>query len=118
MLLSCWQAAGALYSYLSFGLMSLFFNSNISNLLWSTGLSTRLDEEGCFNNISLGLTGRFSNPPPQFGQTLCNTFSTQSEQKVHSNEQIIASELFVKSSFVQFSQTNRISNIFFSHINN
>jgi len=31
-----------------------------------------------------GRTGRFSNPPPQFGQTLCRCVSTQSAQKVHS----------------------------------
>ncbi len=30
-------------------------------------------------------------PPPQFGQTLRRTRSTQSPQKVHSNEQIHAS---------------------------
>jgi len=31
-----------------------------------------------------GLTGLLTNPPPQFGQTLCNTFSTQDAQNVHS----------------------------------
>jgi hypothetical protein len=32
----------------------------------------------------LGRIGRFSNPPPQFGQTLWRCVSTQSAQNVHS----------------------------------
>jgi len=31
-----------------------------------------------------GRTGRGTNPPPQFGQTLNSTVSTQSAQEVHS----------------------------------
>jgi len=31
-----------------------------------------------------GLTGLGTNPPPQLGQTLPRTFSTQAAQKVHS----------------------------------
>ena len=38
-----------------------------------------------------GRTGRGQNPPPQFGQTLLITCSTQVRQNVHSNVQIIAS---------------------------
>jgi hypothetical protein len=35
--------------------------------------------------------GRGVKSPPQFGQTPCRIFFTQSAQNVHSNEQIIAS---------------------------
>ena len=31
-----------------------------------------------------GRMGRGTNPPPQLGQTSCNSFSTQSAQNVHS----------------------------------
>jgi hypothetical protein len=35
--------------------------------------------------------GRASKPPPQLGQTFNKTLSTHARQKVHSNEQIMAS---------------------------
>ncbi len=51
------------------------------------------------------------NPPPQFGQTLRSTFSTQSPQKVHSKEQIHASALSGGSARLQCSQPGRSSSI-------
>ena len=63
-------------------------NSSKSIFFWNNFVSA-----GYFTNFSLGRTGRLSNPPPQFGQTLSKRSFTHSEQKVHSNEQIIASVL-------------------------
>jgi len=54
--------------------------------------------------LFFGRTGRKQKPPPQFGQTLCRTISTQERQKVHSNEQIIASVDSGRSGMLQFSQ--------------
>src|SRR4029453_10177467 len=51
--------------------------------------------------------GLGENPPPQFGQTLPSTFSTQVAQKVHSNEQMRASSESGGSALPQFSQTGR-----------
>src|SRR5678816_1932856 len=59
----------------------------------------------------MGRTGRGQKPPPQFGQTLCSTFSTQRRQKVHSKVQIIASTEFGGSVVLQFSQTGLSSSI-------
>ena len=59
----------------------------------------------------IGRTGRGQNPPPQLGQTLCSTFSTQRRQKVHSKVQIIASTEFGGSAVSQFSQTGLSSSI-------
>jgi hypothetical protein len=56
-----------------------------------------------------GLPGLLSNPPPQLGQTLCKTFFTHSAQKVHSNEQIIASALPFGNGLSQCSQLGLIS---------
>lgn len=56
------------------------------------GLYTTSELTGYFVRRLLGLMGRFSNPPPQFGHTFLKIWSTQSLQKVHSNVQIIASE--------------------------
>jgi hypothetical protein len=55
--------------------------------------------------------GRTENPPPQFGQTLCRTVSTQARQKVHSNEQIIASVESGGSGVLQFSQVGLSSSM-------
>jgi hypothetical protein len=44
----------------------------------------RLARETPARHSDLGRIGRFSNPPPQFGQTLCKWVSTQVTQKVHS----------------------------------
>src|SRR5215831_4972377 len=57
---------------------------------------TRLVEGGRFATESpgrhsvAGRIGRGTKPPPQFGQTLKSTLSTQSAQNVHSYEQIRA----------------------------
>jgi hypothetical protein len=51
---------------------------------------TRLVDAGSCSRLTpgrratAGRTGRGVKPPPQFGQTLCKTFSTQLEQNVHS----------------------------------
>jgi hypothetical protein len=58
-----------------------------------------------------GLIGRAEKPPAQFGQTLWRMLWTHSEQKVHSNVQIIA---FVDSGgngLLQFSQVGLSSSI-------
>jgi hypothetical protein len=61
--------------------------------------------------LFFGRTGRGQKPPPQFGQTLSRTFSTQERQKVHSNVQIIASVEFGGSAALQFSQAGLSSSI-------
>lgn len=60
----------------------------------------------------MGLTGLFSKPPPQFGQTLHRRSSTQGLQKVHSKEHIMASILSAGNNLPQCSQTGLISSIF------
>ena len=57
--------------------------------------NTRLVEGGRFATESpgchsVGRIGRGTKPPPQFGQTLKSTLSTQSAQNVHSYEQMRA----------------------------
>src|SRR5262245_10564286 len=58
--------------------------------------STRLIDGGRFATESpgrhsvAGRIGRGTKPPPQFGQTLKSTLSTQSAQNVHSYEQLRA----------------------------
>jgi len=65
-------------------------------LLWPAGLAATL---------WAGLIGRRANSPPQLGQRLsANRSSTQDAQKVHSKEQIIASEDSGGSSLPQHSQ--------------
>lgn len=56
--------------------------------------------------------GLGAKPPPQLGQTSCKTLSTQSLQKVHSNEQIIASVEEGSSGLLQFSHVGLSSSIF------
>jgi hypothetical protein len=51
----------------------------------------RLATESPGRHSVAGRIGRGSNPPPQFGQTLNSTLSTQSAQKVHSKVQMRAS---------------------------
>src|SRR5580658_4492943 len=51
----------------------------------------RLATESPGRHSVAGRIGRGSKPPPQFGQTLNNTLSTQSAQKVHSKVQMRAS---------------------------
>jgi hypothetical protein len=55
--------------------------------------------------------GRCSSSPAQFGQRLCNLFSTQSRQNVHSYEQIKASWLSAGSSCSQHSHFGRSSSM-------
>jgi hypothetical protein len=55
--------------------------------------------------------GRGQKPPPQFGQTFRKIFSTQGRQKVHSNEQIIASTELGGSGVLQFSQVGLSSSM-------
>ncbi len=50
-------------------------------------------------------------PPPQFGQTLPSTSSTQGRQNVHSNVQIIASIKSGGGALLQFSQVGLSSSI-------
>ena len=50
---------------------------------------------GCFSEYFVERTGRFSNPPPPFGQIFFRITSTHCLQKVHSNEQIMASLLSI-----------------------
>lgn len=69
-----------------------------------------LVEIGYFLMSCLGLIGRFSNPPPQLGQTSCNK-ETQSAQNVHSNVHIIASLESKGKDLLQCSQVGLISNI-------
>jgi len=59
-----------------------------------------------FGRIGLG-----EKPPPQFGQALPRTFSTQERQKVHSKEQIIASVESGGSAVSQFSHVGLNSSI-------
>ena len=56
----------------------------------AVGQVTRLVDGGRFATDSpgrhsvAGRIGRGTKPPPQFGQTLLSSFSTQAAQKVHS----------------------------------
>src|SRR5450631_1968040 len=98
--------------YLLFDSMSLYFSSISLNLCLSTGLKYSFSETGYFSKSRAGLVGRFSNPPPQLGQTLNKTSFTQSLQNVHSKVHIIASLLSLGSNFPQFSHIGFISSIF------
>ena len=70
-----------------------------------------MEEAGFELSEFLGLTGRFSNPPLQFGQTFSKTSSAHSLQKVHSYEQIIASVESGARSLLQFSQFGLITSM-------
>ena len=100
----------ALY-YLSCGETSLYFSSISLNLSASTGLIYCFSLSGYFFKRACGRVGRFSNPPPQLGQTFCRMFCTQSAQNVHSNVQIIALTLPSGSNLTQCSQMGFISSI-------
>jgi hypothetical protein len=99
--------------YLSLAGTSLFFDSRGANFSMSTGLRYGSVLGGFFSSFSFGRFGLFSKPPPQLGQTLCNTSVTQSLQKVHSKVQIIASVLWLGRPLPQFSQTGLNSNMGF-----
>jgi len=101
-------------NYLLSGCRSLYFSSNNLKASLSTGFKYSVLLTGYFAKSPEGRTGRFSNPPPQFGQTLNNTLLTQSAQKVHSNVQIIAPVLSLGSAFPQFSQMGLISSILYA----
>ena len=95
----------------SFGAINLFFANSALNRSESTGFSSDSTLAGDFISFSFGRTGRFSNPPPQLGQTLNKIVSTHSLQNVHSKVQIIASVLLGGNFLPQFSQTGLSSNI-------
>src|SRR6478735_2713342 len=91
-----------------------------ANSVWasgSTGRCRRVVNAGYsaselpFFQSVLGLMGLGQKPPPQLGQTLDSSVSTQLRQKVHSNEQIIASGEAGGSELSQFSQLGLSSNI-------
>ena len=54
-------------------------------------MCTRSVEAGYFASFSAGRRGRLTSSPPQFGQRPPSTVVAHDRQKVHSNEQIIAS---------------------------
>lgn len=66
---------------------------------------------GCRSNAAPVRTGRSEKVPPQFGQMPLRTPSTQSAQKVHSNEQMNTSDAAADVSVPQHSQQGRISSI-------
>lgn len=70
-------------------------------------MKIRSVEAGLRASFSAGRRGRGVSSPPQFGQRPSSTFVTQSRQKVHSNEQIIASALSGGRSRSQHSQFGR-----------
>lgn len=72
-----------------------------------------LVEAGNFNNFEEGLGGRMTSAPPQFGHIPFSLFSEQSEQNVHSNEQIRALSRSAGRSLLQHSQLGRISSKIF-----
>jgi len=76
-----------------------------------SGLKTRLVEAGKRDSLSAGRMGRGTKFPPQFGQTFSSLSLTQLRQNVHSNVQIIASEISGGKSRLQHSQFGRRSNI-------
>ena len=91
--------------------MSLYLSSVTLNFSLSIGCKIALLLAGYFSKSRFGLVGRFSSPPPQFGQTLCRIFVTHSKQNVHSKVQIIASSLSLSNDLPQFSQFGLISSI-------
>jgi hypothetical protein len=58
--------------------------------------------------------GRFSKPPPQFGQVWFKRVSTQVLQNVHSKVQIMASVELKGNDLLQCSHVGLISSIFFA----
>jgi hypothetical protein len=100
------------------------FKGSISRILaeWDATSSklyfrcTRWIDAGCFTRETPGrhsVAGRIglgTNPPPQFGQTLCSFVSTHSAQNVHSYEQIRASAASGGKSLSQYSQFGRSCN--------
>jgi hypothetical protein len=83
------------------------------NLLCSTGFNAWSTRTGYLLSSPFGRVGRFSNPPPQLGQTFSRTFSTHCAQNVHSKVQIMASFESFGKLLPQFSQHGLISSIYF-----
>ena len=76
-----------------------------------SGLFTCLVDAGCSAKCASGRIGRGLKPPPQLGQTPLSSCYTQSRQKVHSKEQIIALGELGGNSTAQHSQLGLISSI-------
>src|SRR5690242_11545938 len=95
--------------------MALSFWLSAAISAWLYDKATRLVEAGRLasdrpgRHSVDGRTGRGAKPPPQFGQTLNSTLSTQSAQNVHSQVQIRASEDCGGRSRSQYSQFGRSS---------
>jgi hypothetical protein len=70
-------------------------------------LNTRSAEAGYLASFSAGRRGRASSSPPQLGHRPWSRVSAQERQKVHSNEQIIASPDVGGRSRLQHSQLGR-----------
>jgi hypothetical protein len=70
-------------------------------------LKTRVVDAGFLAKAAAGRTGRRTNSPPQLGHTPCRHWATQSAQKVHSNEQIMANGEVGGKSMLQHSQLGR-----------
>jgi hypothetical protein len=68
------------------------------------GLKTRSDDAGKLTSFAAGRIGRRMSSPPQLGHRPLSTFSAQDRQKVHSNEQIMASRESGGKSVSQHSQ--------------
>ena len=75
------------------------------------GLYTSFLEAGCLSKRPLGRVGLDVKPPPQLGHTFSKMSLTQSVQNVHSNVQIIASELSFGRDLLQCSHDGLNSNI-------
>lgn len=80
-------------NYLSLGAIALFRSRKAANSSRFTSFMYACCSAGYLSSKLFGRTGRFSNPPPQFGHTLSRMSFTHSVQNVHSNEQIMASVL-------------------------
>lgn len=74
-------------------------------------LLMRFLEAGNFSSILVGLIGRFTRLPPQFGHTWFKTDFAHSMQKVHSKVQMTASCDDGGRSLSQFSQLGRRSSM-------
>src|SRR5687768_14998822 len=96
------------------GIMADLYAARAGGCSHPAGLNTRIVEAGFFASLLAGRTGRGTNIPPQFGQIPLSLVSAHSAQKVHSNEQIIASSATGGRSLLQHSQFGRSSSI--SHL--
>jgi hypothetical protein len=64
-----------------------WLNVTVFQAVWFSGWLKTIDALGDLPagvSSLWGLIGRFTKPPPQLGQTLCSTHSTQAAQNVHS----------------------------------